>query len=90
LAKVNSQGVANGQQMVAQIWKAIEGFCDFTITTLKDLKDKYPGCGTPELYDLALDYKLACQKRHRGAIEEATCQKVAMPDRLFPEPHLSD
>jgi hypothetical protein len=41
-------------------------------------------------FDLALDYRLAWQKRHRGAIEEATCQKVAMPDRLFPDPRLSD
>lgn len=76
--------------VVAQIWKSIEGFCEFALSTLKELKDKYPDCGTPELYDLALDYKLACHKRHQGAMEEATCQKAAMPANLFPDPSSSD
>jgi len=70
---------------VAEIWKAMSQFCQNALEVLSTLKDKYPSCGTPQLYDRVLDYKLAADKRYRGAIEEATCQTRDFPKGLLPE-----
>jgi hypothetical protein len=70
---------------VAEIWRQMSSLCNLTLEALASLKDKYPYCGTPQLYDLALDYKLACDKRQRGIMEELTCQSADFPKGLFPE-----
>src|SRR5437016_320955 len=44
---------------IAGIWKQMSEFCHSMLGVLATLKEKYPSCGLPELYDLALDYKLA-------------------------------
>ena len=69
---------------VAQIWEQMGLFCTAAIQCLAQLKEKYPICGTPQLFDLSLDYKLACEKRFRSAQEEIECQKQAIPTGLFP------
>src|SRR5688500_14401912 len=53
---------------IAETWKEMALFCNFVLETISSLRERFPDCGTPELYDLALDYKLACDKRHRGAL----------------------
>lgn len=70
---------------VAEIWSAMSSFCRSALTSLATLKNKYPYCGTPALYDKTLDYKLACDKRYRGAMEELECQKIQFPKGLLPE-----
>ena len=70
---------------VAEIWAAMSRFCLSALSSLATLKGKYPYCGTPALYDMALDYKLACDKRYRGAMEELACQKMEFPKGLLPE-----
>jgi hypothetical protein len=70
---------------VANVWKQMEGFCTTAIHNLQKLKDKYPFCGTPELFDVILDYKLACAKRYGGVLEEIECQKQNPPQGLLPE-----
>ncbi|MGA2655941.1 MAG: hypothetical protein ABSH34_00310 [Verrucomicrobiota bacterium] len=70
---------------VAEIWTAMSLFCRSALASLTTLKHKYPYCGTPALYDMALDYKLACDKRYRGAMEELECQKMEFPKGLLPE-----
>jgi hypothetical protein len=70
---------------VAEIWSRMSFFCRSAMVVLASLKNKYPYCGTPELYDMVLDYKLACEKRYRGAMEEAACQKTEFPKGLLPE-----
>jgi len=70
---------------IAEVWKAMEGFCDLALGVIKTKKGEFPYCSTPELYDLALDYKLACQKRHKGVLEEIECANKEMPKKLFPE-----
>jgi len=69
---------------VAEIWSQMSAFCQSALRLLAELKTKYPYCGTPELYDLVLDYKLAADKRCKGAMEEAECQKMQIPKGLFP------
>ena len=69
---------------VAEIWNGMSSFCNVAFQALSSLKDKFPYCGTPQLYDLALDYKLACDKRHRGVLEEIACQSTEFPKGLFP------
>jgi hypothetical protein len=70
---------------IAETWKQMESLCSNSLQTLKKWKDKYPYCGTSELFDLALDYKLACSKRYASAVEEMECQKQDLPKGLFPE-----
>jgi hypothetical protein len=70
---------------VAEIWRRMGAFCQTALTAVAEHKHKYPDCGTPELYDLVLDYKLACEKRHRGAMEEIACQTTGFPKGLLPE-----
>jgi hypothetical protein len=70
---------------IALIWKAMGGFCAQALIALSGLKDKYPYCGTPELYDLTLDYKMACDKRYWGALEEKECLTAPLPENLFPK-----
>lgn len=69
---------------VAQVWERMAAFCANALHTLARLKDKYPECGTVDLYDLALDYKLACEKRFRSVMEEIECQNQSLPKGLFP------
>ena len=69
---------------VADIWNKTSRFCHSALQILADLKYKYPYCGTAELYDLVLDYKLAADKRYKGALEETTCQKMEFPKGLLP------
>lgn len=69
---------------IAAMWKEMAAFCAQAIIALSHLKDKYPNCGTSELYDLALDYKIACDKRYEGVLEEIECQKMSLPKNLFP------
>ncbi len=70
---------------VAEVWKRMSQFCQSALEVLLRLKDKYLFCGTPQLYDLVLDYKLAADKRMRGAIEEAQCRTKDFPKELLPE-----
>src|SRR6266511_1539008 len=39
----------------AEVWKEMSELCDSLLAALKGLKDKFPDCGTPKLYDMALD-----------------------------------
>jgi hypothetical protein len=71
---------------VAETWKEMESLCTNSLEVLKKWKERYPYCGTPELFDLALDYKLACAKRYSNAIEEIACLTQNFPKGLFPEP----
>jgi len=47
----------------ADDWRCMNEFCDEALDKLGEWKGVYPLCGTPELYDLTLDYKLAAQER---------------------------
>jgi len=70
---------------IAEIWSGMSRFCRSALTILSSLKLKYPYCGTNELYDMVLDYKLACEKRYKGVMEELSCQSTTFPKGLFPE-----
>ena len=70
---------------IAKIWKNLIRFCTSVLTTLVALREKYPYCGTQEIYDLALDYKKACEDRLRDAEEEIECQRMDLPKGLLPE-----
>ena len=75
-----------GPETAARLWKAMSVFCGAALASLGKLKDIYPACGTPELYDLALDYKLQADKRFYQNLEDAECAKTEMPKGLFPTP----
>lgn len=76
---------ADELSQVAEIWSRMGIFCRSAMVILSSLKHKYSDCGTSELYDRVLDYKLACDKRYRGAMEELACQKTEFPKGLLPE-----
>jgi hypothetical protein len=69
---------------VADVWSKMSAFCQSALQILASLKYKYPYCGTPELYDAVLDYKLAADKRYKGVMEEKECQTMEFPKGLFP------
>ena len=68
----------------AKLWKAMSQLCDNALAVLKQVKDMYPGCGAPQLYDLTLDYKIAADKRHYQSLEDAECAQTPPPNGLFP------
>ena len=76
---------ADGLPEVAETWQSMSRFCQEALQVLTRLKHKYSYCGTPELYDLVLDYKLASDRRHKGALEEIECQKMELPKGLLPD-----
>ena len=59
--------------------------CDSILKALKSLKDSRPECGTPQLYDLALDYKNAAFKRYQLNQEAIQWEKTEIPEGLFPK-----
>lgn len=69
---------------VAKILNLMSDFCTSAMKTLSGLKTKYPYCGTTELYDLALDYKIACDQRYNNVLAELECQNQILPTGLFP------
>jgi len=78
---------AEDVETLAEIWNAVSLACDEILRALKTLKNDYPLCGTPELYDLALDYKNAASKRHQLNREAMEWKNAPMPPGLFPEPN---
>ena len=64
----------------AVLWKEMEELCQDALTELKTLKHVYPQCGTPELYDLTLDYMTAAQDRRSQNMEDAECLKMPVPN----------
>ena len=69
---------------VAHVWEQMGLFCMAAVQRLAQLRHKYPSCGTSQLFDLSLNYKLACEKRCRSALEEIECQRQEIPTGLFP------
>lgn len=70
--------------VAAQIWKEVSELCNAALNVLRTLKDVYSGCGTPELYDLTLDYKTSADKRYYQNLQDAECCKNPIPKGLFP------
>lgn len=71
-------------EVLVEIWSAVSTACDAVLRALKTLKNDYPLCGTPEVYDLALDYKNAANKRFQLNREAIEWKNAKMPDGLFP------
>lgn len=67
---------------VIQIFSSISSFCSDAMGVLTSLRSKYPYCGTPELYDMVLDYKLACDQRRNNLLAELECPNQLT--QLFP------
>ena len=70
---------------VVEIWRKMGSFCQSALQVLAGVKDKYPNCGAGQLYDLVLDYKLACDDRANRALEEKECLKMEFPKGILPE-----
>src|SRR2546428_12163638 len=56
-------------KVAAQLWKSMMEFCELALNALRHLKDIYPYCGTPSLYDLALDYRSEAEKRYHQNLQ---------------------
>jgi hypothetical protein len=56
---------------------------DAVVTVLRELKSTYPNCGTPELYDLMLQYRGEAQERYYQNLQDSECQTT--PAGLFPK-----
>lgn len=74
----------NGKE-TADVWRGLSELCNTALTTVGALKGQYPDCGTPQLFDRILDYKIACNERFNRVMEEISCQTIPAPKGLFPE-----
>ena len=74
----------NGEE-TAGVWRGMGEFCNTALATVGALRKQYPDCGTPQLYDRILDYKIACNERYNRIMEEIACQTTPAPKGLFPE-----
>ena len=70
-------------EKAAKLWEDMISLCDKAIQVLCGLKDLYPGCGTAETFDLALDYRGAAQERYLQDLEDSKC-RTPTPVGLFP------
>jgi len=68
----------------ASVWRDMRTYSEAVTNALTELKETYPGCGTPELHKLALDYWNAADKRLALINESIRCQSLPTPDGLFP------
>lgn len=68
----------------AELWKGMAALCNLALEALKGLKETRPQCGTAELYNLVLDYKLASDKRYLSNMQDAEWAKIQIPQGLFP------
>jgi hypothetical protein len=75
---------ADTPEQEAEVWRRMQEFAGAVIDALKQLTEVYPNCGTPELYNLALDYRLAADKRLTNTNEAIQCQSLPKPEGLFP------
>lgn len=69
---------------ISGIWREVSQLCDTALTALRELRQRFAYCGTPELYDLVLDYKLAADDRFNRVKEEIAWQSMELPKDLFP------
>jgi len=76
---------AENDEAEAQIWKQMVAYSDRAIQTLAKFEKIYPDCGTPELYNLALDYRNAAQERFEASLSANACQTNPAITRLFPQ-----
>ncbi len=67
---------------VLHIFDMMSSFCSDAMGVLTTLRSKYPYCGTPELYDMVLDYKIACDQRRNNLLAELECPNQLT--QLFP------
>jgi hypothetical protein len=70
---------------LCEIWKSASEICDSILQVMKSLKDSRPECGTPQLYDLVLDYKNAAFKRYQQNLEALQWETTPPPAGLFPK-----
>ena len=69
----------------ATLWKEMVQFCEMALGALKGLKAIYAHCGTHELYDLALDYRMEAEKRYLQNLQDSECSNIPVPEGLFPK-----
>jgi len=69
---------------IAESWKLYLASLDKILKRVKGLKDQFPDCGAPELYNHILDYRIAAKERMDHAVEEGMCPNT--PAELFPTP----
>lgn len=69
----------------ANLWKQMSAFCEAALTTLREMKDRFPYCGTPEVYDMALDYKIASDEKYQQNLRDSECLSLPIPGRFFPK-----
>jgi hypothetical protein len=69
-------------ELIASIWRAVDGLCHRALVVLSSLKDQFPKCGTPETHDRVLDLKSEVISKLSRVDSEIKCQHL-IPDSLF-------
>jgi hypothetical protein len=69
----------------AKLWKLMSEFCEVALNVLRNMKERFRYCGTPELYDLALDYKILSDEKYQQNLRDSECLSLKIPSQLFPK-----
>jgi hypothetical protein len=72
-------------EKAALLWKEMDEYCLLSLRTLRKWKEIFPSCGTPYLYDLALDYRNEAYRRYSQNLQDAEWAKTPPPSGLFPK-----
>ncbi len=67
----------------AEHWACFIKVADFALRILKGAREKFPHCGAPELFDMALEYRHAAKVKLDQSIEDEACSKIQIPNGLF-------
>ena len=73
---------ASDLDVIVKCWDILIRFIDRSTDIVRGLKERFPYCGTPELYNELLEYRNAASKRRDQALEERECIGQ-LPEGLF-------
>jgi len=67
---------------IIKCWETLIRFIDKSTDVVRELKERFRDCGTPELYNELLEFRNAATKRRDQALEERDCLGT-LPEGLF-------
>ncbi len=66
------KGSSDLDEMI-RCWNILIRFIDQSLDIVRDLRERFPYCGTPDLYNELLEYRTAATQRRDEAQEEREC-----------------
>lgn len=68
----------------ADEWRKFSDLCTVALNVLLGAKERFPHCGTPDVYNRTLEYWQMAQGLYRQNQADSECLKIPIPEQLFP------